>query len=53
MKEKKKRYTCAEYRQEMRLLGLQRRLAQESLSEAARAELLAEIRRLEEALEMG
>jgi hypothetical protein len=46
------RYTCAEYREEMRLIGLQRRLREDaSLTEAEREKIRAEIRRLE--TEMG
>ena len=44
-------YTCNEYRAEMRLLGLNRRLAQKSLPEEERQKLILEIRKLER--EMG
>lgn len=40
-------YTCVEYREEMLLLSLQRRLADEDLVPAEREELLAQIRNLE------
>ena len=43
--------TCREYRQEMRLLGLKRRLEAPDLSRLEREELLKEIRRLR--VEMG
>lgn len=46
-----KPYTCSDYRQEMILAGLRRRLADPSLSEEEKASLLRQIRRLEE--EMG
>jgi hypothetical protein len=45
------KYTCSEYRAEMMLLGLERRLQSENLSEKEKAEILAEIRKLKE--EMG
>jgi hypothetical protein len=44
-------YTCREYRSEMILLALKKRLADPGLSEAQRRELQAEVRRLE--IEMG
>ena len=47
------KYTCAEYRDEMRLLGLKRRLAREQLSEAERARIEAEIEKLEESTSLG
>jgi hypothetical protein len=46
-------YTCADYREEMRLLGLRRRLEQEELGEQDRRMLLEEVERLERALSMG
>lgn len=46
------KYTCADYREEMRLIGLRRRLREEaSLTEAEKKKLEAEIQRLE--AEMG
>lgn len=46
------RYTCSDYREEMRLIGLRRRLREEAaLTEAEKEKLRAEIRRLE--AEMG
>lgn len=48
-----KRYTCGEYRLEMRLLGLKKRLETEaSLSPAERAVIEAEVQRIEEEMEM-
>lgn len=41
------KYTCNEYREEMILLGLQRRLAAAGLSDEERKDLLAEIARVE------
>ena len=47
-----RKYTCGEYRLEMRLLGLKKRLETEtSLSEAERATIEAEIQRIEEEME--
>lgn len=46
------RYTCTDYREEMRLIGLRRRLREDTtLSEEEKETLRAEIRRLE--AEMG
>jgi hypothetical protein len=47
------KYTCNEYREEMTLLGLKRRLEDPSLSEAKREEIIAEIKRLEAAMGMN
>jgi len=44
------KYTCSEYRAEMMLLGLERRLHQDNLSEEEKAVILAEIRKLKEAM---
>lgn len=46
-----KPYTCSDFRQEMMLAGLRRRLADPGLSEEEKKALRSEIRRLEE--EMG
>ena len=46
-----KKYTCSDYRQEMMLAGLRKRLAEESMSRKERAQLEAQIRKLE--TEMG
>lgn len=45
-------YTCREYRQEMQLLALRRRLADRELSEREKKELQAEILRLEAQMQM-
>jgi hypothetical protein len=45
---KKLRYTCNDYREEMILLGLKRRLCRENLSEEERKEILKEIEAIEE-----
>ena len=53
MKEhKKKRYTCAEYREEMRLLALQKRLMQEGLTDREQATIRQEVERIEVLLGM-
>jgi hypothetical protein len=52
MPENDARYTCREYREEMVLLGLRRRLAQEDLSEEERRALRARLARLEAEMEM-
>jgi len=43
-------YTCTEYREEMILLGLQRKLANPELTEEERQALLTEIKKVEEAM---
>lgn len=49
-----KKYTCAAYRVEMRLLGLKRRLeSEDSLSDTERAAIEVEIRRIEQEMEMS
>lgn len=48
----KNNYTCNEYREEMILAALQRRLQQTDLSEEERAKLLREIAELEERMGM-
>lgn len=45
-------YTCSDYRQEMRLLGLKRRLEEAELSDEERARIEAEIRDLERQMGM-
>jgi len=42
-----KKYTCNEYREEMILLGLQKRLASEELTSKERENLLREIAEVE------
>lgn len=46
-------YTCSDYRDEMRLLALKRRLAQEDPSEEERERVAQEIARLEQSMEMS
>lgn len=49
----KKRYTCAEYREEMRLLELRRRLGDSTLGEEERQSLEREIKELEARMDMA
>ena len=51
-KDKKPRYTCADYRKEMILVSLKRRINKGSLSDEERDKLLSEIRRLESEMNM-
>jgi hypothetical protein len=51
MSENPKNYTCQDYRQEMVLVGLKKRLANQELSEEERLSLLNSIESLEK--EMG
>ena len=44
--------TCSDYRQEMILLGLQRRLAKEDLSESEKKAIKAEIEKLEKEIRL-
>jgi len=46
-------YTCKEYRAEMILLGLQRRLRDENLSEAEREKIKEQIREVEKSMGMA
>ena len=47
------KYTCVDYRSEMKLLGLKRRLEDENLSEEEKTRILEEIEELEEEMKMG
>ena len=47
------KYTCVDYRSEMKLLGLTQRLKEESLSEEERAQIIQEIKELEKEMEMN
>jgi hypothetical protein len=46
-------YTCVDYRSEMKLLGLKRRLEEENLTEEERAQIAQEIKELEKEMEMN
>ena len=47
------KYTCVDYRSEMKLLGLKRRLKDENLSEEERAQIFQEIEELEKKMDMN
>jgi len=47
------KYTCIDYRSEMKLLGLKRRLEEENLSEEEKALILQEIEELEKEMKMN
>jgi len=49
----KTKYTCYEYREEMILLGLRKRLNSENLNEEEKEALLKEIEELEEKMGMN
>jgi len=48
-----KKYTCSDYREEMRLIGLRKRLSEAELSRAEKQLIEAEIARLEKALQLN
>ena len=52
MKKNDSKYTCNEYREEMVLLGLNRRLARKDLPEMEKEKIRQEIARLEAVMEM-
>lgn len=45
-------YTCEDYRSEMKLLGLKRRLEEENLTEEEKAQITQEIKELEKAMKI-
>jgi hypothetical protein len=47
------KYTCGDYREEMRLLGLKKRLNEKNLSETEKQIIQAEITKLENALQLN
>ena len=47
------KYTCKDYRAEMRLLGLKKQLHEKKLCPTEKEEIQAEIDRLEEILQMN
>ena len=46
-------YTCVDYRSEMKLLGLKKRLEEENLTEEERGQIVQEIKELEKAMKMN
>lgn len=49
----KKKYTCSDYREEMRLIGLKKRLNEATLNPKEKQIIEAEIAKLEKALELS
>ncbi|AOY58902.1 MULTISPECIES: hypothetical protein [Desulfococcus] len=47
------KYTCSEYREEMTLLALRRRLVEEGLTDEEKQRISEEIRKLEERMDMA
>jgi hypothetical protein len=47
------KYTCEDYRQEMKLVALRKRLQQEYLSKAEKARIVKEIEKLEEEMKLA
>ena len=47
------KYTCVDYRSEMKLLGLKRRLEEENLREEERAQIVRKIKELEKEMQMN
>jgi hypothetical protein len=48
----KEKYTCSEYREEMRLIGLKKRLNEDTLSPTEKQIIEAEINNLEKNLQL-
>ena len=48
----KNQYTCSDYREEMRLIGLKKRLSEEALSQREKQLIEAEISDLEKTLQL-
>ena len=48
----KEKYTCSDYREEMRLVGLKKRLYEESLNQAEKQIIETEIAELEKTLQL-
>jgi len=46
------KYTCSDYREEMRLLGLKKQLNAKNLSKSEKQDIEAEIAKLEKILQM-
>jgi len=46
------KYTCSDYRTEMRLLGLKKRLHENDLSQSEKQDIEAEVVKLEKILQM-
>ena len=48
----KEKYTCSDYREEMRLLGLKKQLNEKNLSKSEKQDIEAEIAKLEKILQI-
>jgi hypothetical protein len=48
-----RKYTCSDYREEMRLLALMRRLEEDRLTDSERGVIREEIERIERSMAMG
>lgn len=46
------KYTCVDYREEMTILGLKRRLRDENITEEQKREIIQEIQRLESLMQI-
>ncbi|MDM8537291.1 hypothetical protein QUF70_11090 [Desulfobacterales bacterium HSG17] len=46
------KYTCAEYREEMMLIGLRKQLNQEGISDEKKKKLIKQIKKLESEMDM-
>jgi len=47
------KYTCEDYRQEMKLVALRKRLQQEDLSKTEKARIVKEIEKLEDEMKLS
>ena len=47
------KYTCVDYRSEMKLLGLKKRLEEDNLSEEEKARIVCEIKELEKEMHIN
>ena len=47
------KYTCSDYRTEMILVSLRQRLEQEDLNEAEKKDIILQIEKIEEAMELN
>ena len=50
--ENESKYTCADYREEMAILGLRRRLRDENITEEQKRAIIEEIKRLEAVMQI-
>jgi hypothetical protein len=50
--ENESKYTCADYREEMTILGLKRRLRDENITEEQKRAIIQEIKRIESLMQI-